>query len=56
MMLIGWGSGTLACTLGLALSFALDLPTGPLVVCTFGAVLLAAWLVRLVLQRRAEAA
>lgn len=46
MMLIGWGSGTLACTAGLVLSYALDLPTGPLVVCTFGTVLFLAWVVK----------
>lgn len=55
MMLIGWGSGTFACTLGLVLSYALDLPTGPLVVCTFGAVLLAAWLLQRGLARGAVA-
>jgi zinc/manganese transport system permease protein len=40
MMIIAWSTGTFACTLGLALSYAWDLPTGPLVVCTFGTVLL----------------
>jgi zinc/manganese transport system permease protein len=50
MMGIAWLTGMLACTSGLALSFVYDLPTGPLVVCTFGAVLLGAALVRKILK------
>jgi zinc/manganese transport system permease protein len=36
---IGWAAGALTSALGLAASFALDLPTGATVVCTFGAAL-----------------
>lgn len=51
MMAVAWGSGMVSCTLGLWLSYAWDLPTGPLVVCTFGAVLLAAWLLHRLVHR-----
>lgn len=44
---IAWGAGLLASASGLALSFKYDLPTGPLVVCMFGLLLLAAFMVRL---------
>ena len=36
---------------GLALSYAYDLPTGPLIVCTFGAVLFLAWIIFRVASR-----
>src|SRR5256714_8530269 len=36
---IGWTAGTLTSAVGLAASFALDLPTGAAMVCTFGAAL-----------------
>ena len=36
---IGWIAGTLTSAVGLALSFALDLPTGAAIVCAFGAAL-----------------
>ncbi|HXF94691.1 MAG TPA: iron chelate uptake ABC transporter family permease subunit [Gemmatimonadales bacterium] len=36
---ISWGSGALASALGLWLSFRFDLPTGPLIVCMYGALL-----------------
>ena len=52
MMAIAWTTGMLACTLGLALSYAYDLPTGPLVVCTFGFTLLTAALVRRAVRGR----
>ena len=39
-LLIAWGSGTAAIVLGLALSFSLDVTTGPVLVVCFGAVLL----------------
>src|SRR6266480_4450011 len=43
---ISWGSGALASVLGLWLSLAGDLPTGPLIVCMYGVVLLGAVVVR----------
>jgi zinc/manganese transport system permease protein len=43
---ISWGVAALACAAGLGLSFRFDLPTGPLMVCMFGLLLPAAWLVR----------
>jgi len=39
---ISWGSGALASVLGLWLSLAGDLPTGPLIVCMYGIVLVGA--------------
>jgi len=39
---LSWGSGALASILGLWLSLAADLPTGPLIVCVYGLVLLGA--------------
>ncbi|MFI5208242.1 MAG: metal ABC transporter permease [Gemmatimonadales bacterium] len=55
MMAIAWTMGTFSCTLGLALSYAWDLPTGPLVVCTFGAVLFLTWAVRRLVKLAAAA-
>jgi zinc/manganese transport system permease protein len=43
---ISWFAGVLASAGGLWISFRYDLPTGPLVVCAFGVLLLAAYLVR----------
>ncbi len=37
---IGWTMGTIVSALGIYLSVELDLPTGPTIVCTFGAVLI----------------
>lgn len=51
MMLIAWVTGMFACTTGLAASYAWDLPTGPLIVCTFAATLIAAWLLSRLLAR-----
>jgi zinc/manganese transport system permease protein len=45
-LLIAWGSGTLAIVLGLAVSFSLDITTGPLLVVSFGVVLALAMLFR----------
>jgi zinc/manganese transport system permease protein len=45
LTLISWGVGAAASGAGLALSYAYDMPTGPLIVCTFGAILLLAWIV-----------
>ncbi|MBI1966993.1 MAG: metal ABC transporter permease [Gemmatimonadetes bacterium] len=43
---IAWGSGALASFLGLWLSYKYDLPTGPLIVCTYGVLLAAAGVLR----------
>lgn len=43
LAIISWGSGALASLLGLWLSFTYDLPTGPLIVCTYGALLIVAF-------------
>jgi zinc/manganese transport system permease protein len=43
---IAWTSGTLATVLGLWASYKTDLPTGPVVVCTFALVLIAAFVLR----------
>ncbi len=43
---ISWVGGVLASAGGLWISFRYDLPTGPLVVCAFGVLLVAAYLVR----------
>jgi zinc/manganese transport system permease protein len=45
-LLIAWGSGTLAIVLGLAVSFSLDIATGPMLVVSFGIVLAVAMLFR----------
>lgn len=52
MMLVAWSTGMLACSMGLGISYAMDLPTGPLIVCTFGLVLLLAWGVRRLMLRK----
>ena len=46
LALLSWLAGVAASAAGLWLSFRYDLPTGPLIVCVFGLVLLAAFLVR----------
>jgi zinc/manganese transport system permease protein len=43
---ISWFAGALASAMGLWISFHYDLPTGPVVVCMFGVLLLAAYLLR----------
>lgn len=45
-LVIAWSSGTVAVVLGLAISFSLDVTTGPVLVVCFGAVLLVALLFR----------
>lgn len=45
-LFIAWGSGTIAIVLGLAISFTFDITTGPMLVVSFGAVLLLALLLR----------
>src|SRR6202011_561537 len=52
---IGWTMGTVVSALGVYLSLVLDLPTGPTIVCTFGAVLALMALVRVMVPRRAMA-
>jgi zinc/manganese transport system permease protein len=46
LALVSWGAGLLASAAGLALSFTYDLPTGPVVVCMFGLLLLLAFVAR----------
>jgi ABC-type Mn2+/Zn2+ transport system permease subunit len=48
---ISWTAGAVASALGLLVSFEYDLPTGPVVVCMFGLVLLASYALRRVLTR-----
>lgn len=43
---IAWGSGALASVLGLWLSYTQDLPTGPLIVCMYGLLLVGAAVLR----------
>jgi zinc/manganese transport system permease protein len=45
-LVIGWIAGVIASALGLVVSFAFDLPTGATMVCTFGAALVVAGLLR----------
>jgi zinc/manganese transport system permease protein len=51
LIAISWASAAVASALGLAVSFRLDLPTGPVIVCAFGVVLLVAGVGRLVTAR-----
>jgi zinc/manganese transport system permease protein len=46
LAVISWSTGVVASAIGLGVSYHYDLPTGPLVVCTFGVVLLLAAVVR----------
>jgi len=46
LALISWGSGALASILGLWVSYTKDLPTGPLIVCMYGVLLLVAVAIR----------
>jgi len=43
LAIISWLAGVLASALGITVSFKYDLPTGPLVVCVFGVLLLLGW-------------
>ena len=52
---IGWTMGTLVSALGVYLSVKLDTPTGATIVCTFGAVLAAMFLVHLTIYHGAGA-
>src|SRR5262245_58044951 len=51
MALLAWGSGALASILGLWVSYTKDLPTGPLIVCMYGALLVFAVAIRVLRQR-----
>jgi zinc/manganese transport system permease protein len=53
---LAWLSGTAATVLGLFVSYESDLPTGPVVVCTFAFALVVAFGVRAVLRRARSAA
>ena len=46
LTIISWSSGALASILGLWLSYTKDLPTGPLVVCMYGLLLIGAAVLR----------
>jgi zinc/manganese transport system permease protein len=46
LTIFAWGSGALASILGLWLSYTQDLPTGPLIVCMYGLLLVIAALLR----------
>ena len=46
MAVFSWGTGALASILGLWLSYTKDLPTGPLIVCVYGALLVLAVVIR----------
>lgn len=46
LLAVAWGVGTAATVAGLGLSFRFDLPTGPLIVCVFAAVLAIALTIR----------
>jgi len=53
-LLIAWGAGTVAIVGGIGTSFYLDIATGPLLVCAFGAVLVIAAGLRPLLGARPE--
>jgi zinc/manganese transport system permease protein len=53
-LFIAWGAGTVAIVGGIGASFYWDLATGPLLVCTFGLVLLLAALVRVAFRIRPD--
>jgi zinc/manganese transport system permease protein len=52
---IGWTMGTLVSALGVFLSVKMDTPTGATIVCTFGAVLVAMFLVHVMVYHGREA-
>lgn len=49
---IGWTMGTLVSALGVWLSVKMDTPTGPMIVCTFGGVLVLMFLIHLIVHRK----
>ena len=54
LAVVSWIAGILASAGGLWLSFRYDLPTGPLIVCAFGVLLLLAYVLRRVMGIRTE--
>ncbi|HEX6616476.1 MAG TPA: iron chelate uptake ABC transporter family permease subunit [Gemmatimonadales bacterium] len=56
LALISWLAGAVASSSGLLVSFKYDLPTGPVVVCMFGVLLLIAFAVRRIVGRTAAVA
>jgi zinc/manganese transport system permease protein len=54
MAVIAWITGALASSLGLWLSYSKDLPTGPVIVCMYGILLVAATLLRKLTGRGAS--
>ncbi len=54
LAVVSWVAGILASAGGLWLSFRYDLPTGPLIVCAFGVLLLLAYVLRRVMGIRTE--
>ena len=55
LLAIAWLSGISAAVLGLYVSYTTDLPTGPVVVCTFAVILMAGFAVRGMLTRHQRA-
>jgi zinc/manganese transport system permease protein len=53
LAIIAWTSGAIASILGLWLSYTKDLPTGPLVVCMYGVLLVVGVLARRFAARKA---
>jgi len=51
LIALSWGSAAVAAAAGLMVSFRYDLPTGPVIVCAFGSLLLAVGVGRMVLRR-----
>jgi zinc/manganese transport system permease protein len=51
LLAIAWSSATLATLLGLYTSFRTDMPTGPVVVCSFAVVLILAFVLRRIVRR-----
>jgi zinc/manganese transport system permease protein len=52
LVVISWLSAALAAAAGLTVSFQFDLPTGPVIVCAFGTLLLLAGVLRLAVRER----
>ncbi|MEN8145153.1 MAG: iron chelate uptake ABC transporter family permease subunit [Gemmatimonadota bacterium] len=56
LTLYAWLAGLIASVAGLAVSFQFDLPTGPIIVCAFGALLVVAWAAKKVVPGPRETA
>lgn len=56
LTVIAWFAGVLASAGGIGVSFQYDLPTGPVVVCVFGVLLLLAYMLRRLFGRHLAAA